>query len=403
MADKDKKKFLIVMNGEDSKGCITGGTRITIETAKIMKRKGYFDFMTLCSKEGMIISKRCGFDSEFLMWRTGIFTWRFQILYFIGSLIMPMMTLCKSRNKIKGDIIVWSQSDFLHDVLPAFFIKLLNRDSIWLASFYLIAPNPFKGYKFYWSKKSRLSFPSARLIVYWLSQRLSLMLIKLLADRLLVANESDRQRLSSLGIDKNNMLPIGGGIELEKIERTPPDKDVRFDAVFMGRMHPQKGISELVDIWKMVTDKISEAKLAIISIIDNRYAQDVLNKIEEYRLQENIKITGYIDFETKYAFLKGCKLYITAEMYHDGGLAMLEAMACGLPIISFDNPVIRAMLPNGRFEVPLNNLEVFSEAIISFLRDSALRERYAVLAKQVTKGWDWADRAEMLYGFITRA
>ncbi|MBI4335770.1 MAG: glycosyltransferase [Candidatus Omnitrophica bacterium] len=395
-----KRKFLIVMNGEDSKGCITGGTRITIETAKVMRKKGYFDFMTLCSQEGMTISKRCGLDNECLMWKTGIFTWSNQFLFFLGSLIMPLAALWRSRDRLTRDMIVWSQSDFLHDVLPAFFIKLLNRDSVWLASFYMIAPNPFRGYKFYWSGKTRVSLPDARLAIYWLSQRTSLFFVRTLADRILSANESDKARLAALGIKKDRILPIGGGVELETIEKTPADKEVDFDAVFMGRMHPQKGIAELVDIWRMVVDELPRARLAVISIIDNDYARNVVAKIKAGGLEDNIKITGYIDFERKYAFLKGCKVYITAEMYHDGGLAMLEAMACGLPVISFDSPVIRAMLPEGRFEVPLNDLKAFGEAAISFLKDSGLRDRYAALAKRAIKGWDWGQRAQMVYDFV---
>jgi glycosyltransferase involved in cell wall biosynthesis len=395
-----RRKFLIVMNGEDSQGCITGGTRITIETAKVLGRKGYFDFMTLCSQEGRIVSERCGLENEFLVWKTGIFNWRFQELYFIGSMMKPLFTLWKNRKKITPDIIVWSQSDFLHDVVPAFFVRLLNRHSLWLASFYLIAPNPFKGYKLYWSGARRLTFPHPRLIIYWLCQRVSLLLIRVLADKLVVANESDRGRLVNLGIVKDRMLPIGGGIEEEKINATPPDKNAGFDAVFMGRMHPQKGILELVDIWKMVVREIPSAKLAVISIIDNDYAKEVLKRIDARNLKGNIRITGYMDFERKYAFLKSCKLYITAEMYHDGGLAMLEAMACGLTTISFDTPAIRAMMPGGRYEVPVNDLEAFSRAVITFLKDEALRGRYAAAAKEATKGWGWDDRANMIYKFI---
>ena len=389
------------MNGEDSKGCISGGTRITIETAKIMREKGYFDFVTLCSKEGMLICKRCGFDNEFLIWDTTFFPRSSEMLYSFGSLIMPLILLWKNKRRIKEpDIIVWSQSDFLFDVFSAFFVKLINKQAVWLASFYLIAPNPFRGYKFYWSKERRISFPRPRLIIYWITQRLSLAFIKFGADKLLVANDSDRQRLVSLGVDINKMLPIGGGIEEKRIDNTPADKNVNFDAVYMGRMHPQKGILEIVEIWRTVVEKMPHVKLAIISDAKNNYAEQVFKKIKDNRLEDNIKIFWYIDFEKKYAFLKSCKLYITAEMYHDGGLAMLEAMACGLATISFDTPAIKAMLPEGRFEVPLNNLEAFSNAVVTLLQDDSLRKKYSALAKVATKGWDWNDKANQIYHFI---
>jgi len=401
MTDKGKRKFLIVMNGEDSRGNVGGGTRITIEVAKVMQDKGYFNFMTLCSREGMLISRRCSFDNQFLIWGPGGYFGKNEIKNLLVSMFKPLILLWKNRKRIKQEVmVVWSQSDFLFDVFSGFFVKLMNKRVIWVASCYLVAPNPFKGYKFYWDKHSRLRFPDIRLISYWLAQRLSLFIIKFFADRLLLANNSDGQRISNLGINRNKMLVVGGGIEEARINNTPADKNVNFDAVYMGRMHPQKGILELVEIWKMVITKIPGAKLAIITVGENSYAKQVFKKIKDSGIEENIKIFGYMDFEQKYTFLKSCKLYITAEMYHDGGLAMLEAMACGLATITFKNPAIQAMIPCGRYEVPLNDLEAFSEAIIAFLKDDALRRKYSALAKAATRGWDWEERADLIYDFI---
>lgn len=402
MPDNAKRKLLIIFNGEfDSNGCVSGGTRITIETAKVMQHKGYFDFMTLCSKDAMLTCKRCGFDNEFLIWDAGAPFKKNEIINLLGMINKPLILTWRNRLKLsKENIIVLSQSDFLYDVLPAILIKLMNRRSVWVASCYLVAPNPFKGYKFYWSKTPGITFPDIRLLAYWLGQRISFILMGLFADKLLVADESDGRRVSGWGVSKNKILAVGGGIETEKIDKTPPNNKINFDGVYVGRMHPQKGILELVEIWKGVVEKIPAAKLAIITDTKNKYAQKVFKKIAEYKLEENIQIVWYIDFEEKYAFLKSCKVYITPEMYGDGGLATVEGMACGLATVTSDNPAIRSMLPTGRFEVPLNDIPAFSNAVIALLNDRFLREKYSSLAKEATKGWSWDERAERIYKFI---
>lgn len=404
MTSDNRKKFIIVFNGEaHSEGCVSGGTRITIESSKILKEKGVFDFMTICSREAALLCKKCGFDNQFLIWDEKVFTKKHEILNILESIIKPIVLIWQNRKKMRHeDIIVLSQSDFLYDVLPALFIKLLNWNSMLVAACYLLAPTPFKGYKFYWSKIPKLLFPDVRLLTYWLGQRVSFLFIGLFADKLLVADESDGRRIAGWGINKDKILAVGGGVETEKIDKTSPNDKINFDGVYVGRMHPQKGILELVDIWKGVVEKIPTAKLAVITDGKNSYAEKVFKKIKDYNLEQNIQIVWYIDFEEKYTFLKSCKIYITPEMYGDGGLATVEAMACGLATITSDNPAIRSMLPTGRFEVPLNDIKAFSNGVVTLLKDEVLRKEYSALAKSATKDWDWNTRTERIYEFISK-
>ena len=53
-------------------------------------------------------------------------------------------------------------------------------------------------------------------------------------------------------------------MDLKKTDQVSGPKSKKYDAVFIGRFHPQKGVLELIDIWKRVVNKKPQAKLAMI-------------------------------------------------------------------------------------------------------------------------------------------
>jgi glycosyltransferase involved in cell wall biosynthesis len=64
------------------------------------------------------------------------------------------------------------------------------------------------------------------------------------------------------------VIVVQGGVELVKQKQLPPISIRRFDAVFQGRLHPQKGVLELVDIWHLVVKKIPSAKLLLLVMVN---------------------------------------------------------------------------------------------------------------------------------------
>jgi len=174
----------------------------------------------------------------------------------------------------------------------------------------------------------------------------------------------------------------------------------KYDAVFQGRFHPQKGVVELIDIWKQVVAVKPHAKLALIG--NGPLWNDVSQKIEELGLQNNVILLGYVfDGKKKYTTFMQSKIVVHPAFYDSGGMASAEAMAFGLPCVGFNLPAYRDYYPKGMLKVPQTNLKAFAKAVLTLLNNKNMYKTYAFEAKSmVMKSWSWDTRVAEFEKFI---
>jgi glycosyltransferase involved in cell wall biosynthesis len=320
---------------------------------------------------------------------------------FLNNFALQVLTAVKSfvviarmqRHLQSNQFVLYSSSDFPGDFLPALFLKLIRPESTWLASFFLFAPSPVSRQNPY---KGRRAFGAG----LWHFVQISVfMLTKSFANLIFVTNDIDRERfLNKERSDSNRIIAVRGGVDLKLLREVPQSPIRTYDAVFVGRLHPQKGVLELIDIWRLVCMKFPDARLALIG---NGDLEDELRKrIVSYGLDKSIEMLGFVDGSRKIKIFKQSKIVLHPVIYDSGGMAPAEAMACGLPGVCFDLPVLRTYYPKGMIKVPRFDLEQFSEAIIRLLTDSKLYSRMSSEAIEETNSWDWDSKAKEFLAVI---
>lgn len=382
--------FIFIANAAIGNG-LSGSDRIFIELARQWSIKNNIticvgeDGYKMCQREKLETSSTCNFDK----WYIGeLFNLPFALSYIcriFGGIYYALKTPLIPKKSITY---IYSCSDFWQDAFPAVIIKLKNPNAKLIGSFYLAAPNPFKG--FYEGK--RFQFPSVKSIIYWLMQQPVKLLFKLFADMMFVTSEPDAKKW-------RNSVVIKGGVNVEEAKKYDPTystTDKPFDAVFLGRFHPQKGVLELIDIWKNITTVNPSAQLVMIG--DGALKPDVEDKIKKLNLQKNVILKGFLfDGEEKYTIFKKSKIVVHPAVYDSGGMASAEAMAWGIPGVSFDLEALKTYYPKGMLKVPFANIQLFAETIIKLLNDHELYRKTAVDARNIVlEEWDWKIRADTI-------
>lgn len=370
-----------------------GGTRIFIELAKRWLKSGC-KINIFVTDEGLSTCVKYGLSNANFFVTPGLKYKRFGLFLFYNILLLKgiLLAIKFKINGKKADVI-YSTSDFWPDSLTAFIAaKLLNK-SKWVAGFYLFAPNPFKKGNPYKGKNFLRGF------LYYFTQFPIYYIVKRFADIVCVTSQPDVASFITPRRNKDKILVIMGGVDYS-LHREMPEIEKIYDACFIGRFHPQKGIIELIDIWRMVVNKKPQAKLLIIGY--GELSGKIKEKIRLNSLFDNIKIIGFTDGEEKVKILNQCKVVVHPALYDSGGMAACEAMACGLPAVSFDLPALRTYYPKGMIKTPCFDQDAFSQNIMELLEDKQLYLKLKEDAVSWAREWDWDKKAAYILGAFDR-
>ncbi|MFC1504611.1 glycosyltransferase family 4 protein [Spirochaetota bacterium] len=279
-------------------------------------------------------------------------------------------------------------SDNIADNIPAFYFKLKNPGVKWVTGTYLIAPSPIKGYKN--AVTGKVSIPGPRSILYYMIQKFVYILIKLKADTVMVLNHIDEKELAKRKFDPKKILVVYGAIDHGAI-KAGKKMEKRYDAVFVGREHPQKGIPDLLEVWEYICGRMPDVKLGMIGNF-----RSVEDDIRKKGLENNILLLGYMNGSRKYDCLRSAKVFLLPSYYESFAVVAVEAMACRLPIIAYDLPVFREIYTQGMLFVPIGDRAKMAETFLKLIKNDDLREKYSGMAYEHSKKFRWEDRAESI-------
>lgn len=372
---------------------LSGGDRIYIELAKRWGEKFPIDLFVwnegkeMAVREGLTGKEVKFYTSNLLFWKS----LGFVPLYF-ARIILGVWLGIKLKVENSKNAVIYAASDFWMDSIPAILLKIRFRKIILVGTYYLSAPNPFIGFR----ESGSWGLPSLKSCIYFFQQQPTYWLLRKYADIIFVTSQPDAKKFPKQE-SAGNVFAIRGGVDMENVERWRKKLgkvSKKYDAIFMGRFHPQKGVLELVDIWKKVVEEKPNATLVMIG--DGPLYESVKEKIKKLNLENKIFLEGYLfDGKEKYQLFSQSRIVVHPAIYDSGGMAAAEAMAWGLPGISFDLEALKTYYPKGMIKVQIGKIDDFSNKIISLLNNKKLYSKISKDAKElIHRNWQWNAQAK---------
>jgi glycosyltransferase involved in cell wall biosynthesis len=194
--------------------------------------------------------------------------------------------------------------------------------------------------------------------------------------------------IARAGISPNRIFTTSNGVDLNHINSIKPLSSKIYDAAFLGRVEPNKGIHDLLKAWKKVVDE-GDRKLLVIG--SGSYLENAIKVSKELRLSKHVIFVGRVNENDKYRLLKSSKLLVFPTLASEGwGLVAIEALACGLPVICYDNPALVSVLGNCEcaFFTPTGDIQKLAATINRVLSAQKMLESWSFLAKAYATNFD---------------
>jgi len=294
--------------------------------------------------------------------------------------------------KIPDDTaIVYSLTGIITEILPAFIFKLKKPELKWVALIDNLVFSPF-------DKRRKQLFLFKTLAYFGF---LAVLIMCRKADIILTVNEPVKEGLIKNGIPKDKIVLTANGVILDEIFKTKVSGEKLFDGVFLGRLDYSKGILSLIDMWKDLCDTMgNNLKLAVIGKGTDSIEAHLIKRIRDKGLQENVHLLGYLSGTGKYKVLKSSRFFVFPSIDESWGIALMEALACGLPVIAYDLDTYKNIYPDELIErVPVGDAGKFLSSIkkIASSENTAENSRKRI---DFAKEFNWTDVIEKEYSSI---
>lgn len=192
---------------------------------------------------------------------------------------------------------------------------------------------------------------------------------------------------------KNKPVYVAGnGVDLDVFT---PNVGVTksYEACYLGRLDKAKGMEVLLKSWRIVVDGLPQSKLLIIGGGKNEIAHyQALAK--RFSLDRNVVFVGWVNDDREVVrFLRSSKLFVFPSKFEGFGLAVAEAMACGLCCIISDIPVHRENFSVVDFADP-DDPKAFSGRILHYLLNEDEYVKMGLSAYQFAQRFNWKSVAQ---------
>ena len=202
-------------------------------------------------------------------------------------------------------------------------------------------------------------------------------------DRVVAVSEVMSGKMVRRGVPAAKLrVVLNGTIGTPRLSAKAPAAEPlrKPSVVFLGGLHPRKGVEELIRAFQTVADRLAEPHLYLVGSGPYREAYGRL--VEELGLAQRVTFCGgQLDPR---AFLLGADVFVLPSHAEPGALVLVEARDAGCAIIGTDVDGIPEMLDNGNagLLVPPRDPAALAEAMLKVLQDEALLHRLRQKARE---------------------
>lgn len=172
--------------------------------------------------------------------------------------------------------------------------------------------------------------------------------------------------------------------------------------LFVGTLEPRKNLVCLIKSYNLLSSELkNEYKLVIVGR-KGWYYKEIFRTVKEHNLEDKVIFTGYVPDEDLPVILNTATVFIMPSLYEGFGLPLLEAFACGTPVITSDNSALREVAGTACQTInPEDETEV-AKVIAKVLSNPELRATMRAKGLDRVKFFTWSHAANEVLDIIEK-
>jgi glycosyltransferase involved in cell wall biosynthesis len=207
------------------------------------------------------------------------------------------------------------------------------------------------------------------------------------------SNYVREQLLSRFRLVDERVVVVPGGVDGAVFHPHAPhtlDLPVRY-VLFVGSLQPRKNLSGLLEAWQSIKEVVPDVWLVIAG------ASSKVFRALELPVYERVSILGYVPDASLPGLYANAKLVCLPSFDEGFGLPVLEAMACGTPVIASAAGALPEVVGDAGLLFDPADTSAIAGALLRCLQDGELRESLQARGMSRVKQFSWQASAEKIW------
>lgn len=216
------------------------------------------------------------------------------------------------------------------------------------------------------------------------------------AGSIIAVSNFTAKALRNNGVSGAKVFVSGNAVDSDFINKVEPYADEKiFDGVFVGRIAKEKGVFGLLELWKEIVEARGNSRLLIIG--SGLELSSLKEKIVESDLESKVLVQGRCSDRELCSLLKSGKVFILPSLFEGWGIAVAEALACGLPVIAYDIPALKEVFGKCKsvYLVPVKDISRMASIVLRILNLNENEwNRFSRFSQSFAKQFRWEKVAQ---------
>jgi len=215
-----------------------------------------------------------------------------------------------------------------------------------------------------------------------------------------VATKNDAVRLLQANPEKITVVPLGLSEAFQKLPSTKAlhrartivgNDDLPF-VLFVGTIEPRKNLEGLLHGFKL--SGLNDNHRLVVVGAKGWMTSNIFKLVRRLDLDETVVFSGFVSDEELSALYRSAALFCYPSFDEGFGLPVLEAMACGCPVVTSGIPAIREVGGEVPIYIDPKNIQSIASALREVAENKLSRENMALRGIERAKSFTW-DRAAL--------
>ncbi len=215
------------------------------------------------------------------------------------------------------------------------------------------------------------------------------------AAKIIALTEEEKKSYLKLGINKKNVIVIPNGIDANLFLKLPKKVEFRSQwglkendcvILFLGRIHPKKGIELLIKSLLYIHYKKDNIKLVIAGPAEKKeYLDDLKMTTRSNGLEKAVIFAGNLTGRAKLAALSAAHVFALTSYAEGMPISALEAAACNLPLLLSDKSGFDRIIEYDAGKIVDNNAKKIAQGLEEILKRENFRSYFGRNANRMVK------------------